>query len=192
MKEALLVIDVQKIYTNKESELYVKDNCKVIRNINRLIKKFKDEKNLVIFIKHSHKKDLSDLGRMFDFAGETDDVQFMEGESETEFDSKLKISKNDIIVNKTRYDAFEKTKLQEILTENQVDKVSICGFMTNFCCESTARTAHGKDYYVDFVSDATGTPGTEMLSPKQTIKATIATLSSGFAVIKTTQEKISE
>ena len=51
-------------------------------------------------------------------------------------------------------------------------------------CETTARTAHGKDYYVDFIVDATGTPGTEFLSPKQTIKATIATLSSGFAVVK--------
>ena len=36
--------------------------------------------------------------------------------------------------------------------------------MTNFCCESTARYAHDVDFHVDFISDATGTPGTDNLS----------------------------
>lgn len=188
MKEALIVIDVQNIYTNEESELFVKGNSKIISNINKLITKFRSENKLIIFVKHQHKKDLSDLGRMFDFAGETDETQFIEGEAETEFDKRLKIRKKDTIVIKTRYDAFEKTNLQQILEKNNINKVAICGFMTNFCCETTARTAHGKDYFVDFVVDATGTPGTEMLSPKQTIKASVATLSSGFAVIKNTSD----
>ena len=129
---------------------------------------------------------------MFDFAGDCDETQFIEGEFETDFDKRLKIRKKDIIIIKTRYDAFEKTNLEGILKENTIQKVLICGFMTNFCCETTARTAHGKDYFVDFIVDATGTPGTEILSPKQTIKASIATLSSGFAVIKNTNDIIKE
>jgi len=190
MREVLLVIDVQNIYTNSESELFVKGNSKIISNINKIIAKFRNESKEVIFIKHQHRKDLSDLGRMFDFAGDSNETQFIEGDIETEFDKRLKIRKKDIVIIKTRYDAFEKTNLQDILQANDVNKVVICGFMTNFCCETTARTAHGKDYYVDFVIDATGTPGTEALSPKQTIKATVATLSSGFAVIKNTADII--
>lgn len=188
MRQALLVIDVQNIYTNSESDLFVKGNSKILSNINKLINKFREEENLIIFVKHQHKKDLSDLGRMFDFTGKSEETQFIEGEIETDFDKRLKIKKKDIVVIKTRYDAFERTDLQKILEENGINKVVICGFMTNFCCETTARTAHGKDYYVDFVVDATGTPGTDLISPKQTIKATIATLSSGFAVIKNTNE----
>lgn len=188
MKEALLVIDVQNIYTNQESELFVKNNSKIIANINRLITKFRNENKDIIFIKHQHKTDLSDMGRMFDFAGESDETQFIEGEAETNFDKRLKIRKKDEVVIKTRYDAFERTILEQILKNKNIDKVVICGFMTNFCCETTARTAHSKDYYVDFIVDATGTPGTEMLSPKQTIKATVATLSSGFAAVKNTME----
>lgn len=184
MKEALLVIDVQNIYTNKESDLFVKGNSKIISNINKLISKFRNEEKLIVFIKHQHKEDLSDLGRMFDFAGSTDETQFIEGNEETEFDKRLKVRKKDFVIIKTRYDAFEKTVLEDLLKENKIEKITICGFMTNFCCETTARTAHGKDYYVDFIVDATGTPGTEFLSPKQTIKATVATLSSGFAVVK--------
>lgn len=188
MNEALIVIDVQNIYTMPESSLFVEDNSKIIKNINKLIEKFRGENKLIIFVKHQHKKDLSDLGRMFDFAGETDETQFIEGESETEFDERLAISNKDVVVTKTRYDAFEKTNLEKVLKKHAIEKVVICGFMTNFCCETTARTAHGKDYFVDFVVDATGTPGTEILSPKQTIKATVATLSSGFAVVKKINE----
>jgi len=188
MRQALLVIDVQNIYTNSESDLFVKGNSKILSNINKLINKFREEEKLIIFVKHQHKKDLSDLGRMFDFTGKSEETQFIEGKIETDFDKRLKIKKKDIVVIKTRYDAFERTDLQKILEENGINKVVICGFMTNFCCETTARTAHGKDYYVDFVVDATGTPGTDLISPKQTIKATIATLSSGFAVIKNTNE----
>lgn len=188
MKEALIVIDVQNIYTDKESELFVKGSSKIISNINKMISKYRSENKLIIFVKHQHKNDLQDVGRMFDFAGDTDEYQFIEGNNETEFDKRLKIRKKDIVVIKTRYDAFEKTNLQHILNENLIEKVVICGFMTNFCCESTARVAHAKDYFVDFVVDATGTPGTESLSPKQTIKATIATLSAGFAVVKNTND----
>ena len=190
MKKALIVIDVQNIYTNIESELYVKCNKKIISNINKLIEKFRKENELIIFVKHQHKKDLSDLGRMFDFNGATDETQFIEGEQETEFDKHLKIKSKDIVVVKTRYDAFERTNLYNILKQNEIEKILICGFMTNFCCETTARTAHSKDFFVDFVVDATGTPGTEFLSAKQTIKSTIATLSSGFAVIKNTVDEL--
>lgn len=190
MKEALIVIDVQNIYTNNESDLFVKGNSKAISNINKLIAKFRNDNKLIIFVKHQHKADLSDLGRMFDFAGDTDGTQFIEAHLETEFDKRLKIREKDTVIIKTRYDAFENTQLDVILKQNKIEKVVICGFMTNFCCETTARTAHGKDYYVDFIVDATGTPGTEILSPKQTIKATVATLSSGFSVVKNTSDVI--
>ena len=41
MKEALIVIDVQNIYTSSESDLFVKGNSKIISNINKLITKLK-------------------------------------------------------------------------------------------------------------------------------------------------------
>ena len=190
LKTALIVIDVQNIYTDANSELYCKGCGKVVANINKLIKKFREENLPIIFVKHQHKKDGSDVGRMFDFSGKVEDTQFIEGEKETEFDKRLKVRKRDVVILKTRYDAFEKTELLSILNEFEVKKVVVCGFMTNFCCETTARSAHGKDFFVDFVVDASGTPGTDLLTPKQTIKATVATLSSGFAVVKNTKDII--
>ena len=37
MKSALLVIDAQKVYTNKKSELFCKDSTRTIERINSLI-----------------------------------------------------------------------------------------------------------------------------------------------------------
>jgi len=53
--------------------------------------------------------------------------------------------------------------------------------MTNFCCESTARDAHDRDYYVDFIIDATGTPGLEKLNQEQIKLVSAQTLSAGYA-----------
>jgi len=192
MKEALLVIDVQNVYTDESSELFVKNNSAVIKNINKLIELFRTQKAPIVFVKHQHKKDLSDLGRMFDFAGEASEAGFIEGEKLTDYDIRIKVEKGDCEIIKTRYCAFGKTNLDKVLKNKGIQKVVICGFMTNFCCETAARTAHGLDYYVDFIIDATGTPGTESLGPIATVKATAVTFSNGFAVIKKTADKIVE
>lgn len=64
----------------------------------------------------------------------------------------------------------------------------IVGFMTNFCCESTARDAHDRDYYVDFIIDATGTPGLEKLNQDQIKLVSAQTLSAGYANVLKTKE----
>jgi len=82
---------------------------------------------------------------------------------------------------KRRYSCFEGTGLEAILRSLGVSRVAICGYMTKVCCETTARAAHDKDYFVDFVADATGAPdlGTEFTQEK-IIEAVSATLSAGF------------
>ena len=70
MSDALLVIDAQKVYTDPESELYCTDNEATIRNINHLIKHFEGRKSPIIFVRHVHKADGSDIGHLFDATGE--------------------------------------------------------------------------------------------------------------------------
>lgn len=184
MKTALLVIDAQKIYSLETSGYYI-DNVRVaLENINHLVDVFSKNNDLIVYVKHIHAVDGSDSGRMFDFAGdEVDAVEFAEGSLESEFIDELKVIPSAPIVVKHRYDAFIGTHLEEILRENNISKVVICGFMTNFCCDTTARHAHAIDYYVDFVVDAMGTPGSGELDPEQVTAATVATVGDGFAVI---------
>lgn len=190
MKTALLVIDAQKIYSNTDSGYYVDEVQKVVDNINSIIKKFKEDGNKIIYIKHMHEADGSDSGRMFDFSGEMGEIEFKSGTDYVEFIDGLIVTNDTDIIIKKRYDSFIGTPLKQILDENSIQKIVITGFMTNFCCESTARSAHDLDFYVDFVSDATGTPGTEQFSASETKKATLATLEEGFANIIETSEII--
>lgn len=189
MKTALLVIDAQKVYTRRESELYCKDSRSTIARINSLIEKFQSDKAPIIYIRHVHKKDGSDLGRMFDYTGEPEeDFNFKEDSEEIEYDERIIRDKQAIEIVKNRYSAFAGTDLHARLKKVGVTDVVICGFMTNFCCESTARDAHDLDYFVDFVVDATGTPGTDKLDEKEIRKVVSELLGSGFSRVMSTRK----
>ena len=64
---------------------------------------------------------------------------------------------DEVIVTKHRYGAFEGTDLDLVLRSSDVRSVIITGVATNVCCETAARQAFMKDYYVVFVSDCTAT-----------------------------------
>src|SRR5438067_337868 len=90
MKSALLVIDVQNVYTSKKSELFCKDSTRTIKQVNRLIEAFRKFDSPIFLIRHIHRRDGSDIGRMFDFSGEAEeDFNFKEGDAEVEYDSRL-------------------------------------------------------------------------------------------------------
>ncbi len=64
----------------------------------------------------------------------------------------------DIIIegNKT-LDAFYSTELDHLLRANEIEYVAFTGFRTNWCVESSARSAYDKGYRVIVVSDCTAT-----------------------------------
>lgn len=188
---ALLVIDAQNIYTVSNSALFCPDSKATIQRINRLITLFKEKEQPVIYIRHAHKTDGSDLGRLFDFTGTPEtDFNFKEGSDEVKFDKYLLQLKDSLVITKSRYSAFAGTNLDAELKKLGVDRVVICGFMTNFCCESTARSALDLDYYVDFISDATGTPGTETINENEMRRIVGELLSAGFARVYETEAYI--
>jgi nicotinamidase-related amidase len=91
-------------------------------------------------------------------------------------------------ITKHRYSCFEGTALAQILRSLDVSSVAICGYMTNFCCDSTARAAHDRDYFVDFILDATGAPDLAEDFRQDDIKRAVSTtLSGGFARIFTSE-----
>lgn len=192
MKKALLVVDVQKVYTDQESEMYCVDSAKTVERVNALVHHFESQSNPVVLVRHIHKVDGSDLGRMFDFSGEPEeDFNFKEGSEEVEYDERLYRPESAHEIVKNRYSSFEGTGLDKLLKKNGIDTVVICGFMTNFCCDCTARSAHDKDYYVDFVVDATGTPGTDGIDERKMRKFVGECLENGIARVMTTKEYIS-
>ncbi len=81
---------------------------------------------------------------------------FREGTWGAEIIDEMKPKKGDKVVGgKCTLCGFNNTDLEKILKESNIKNVVIGGFLTNFCVESTARTAYDKGYGVTVVKDAT-------------------------------------
>ncbi len=190
-KSALLVVDVQNIYTEKDGALFCKDSAATVNRVNQLIEAFQKKKHTIIYIRHQHKKNGSDTGRLFDYGAEGDPEEqfnFVEGTHEVEYSPQLHLANPRQELVKNRYSAFKNTNLNGLLKRAKVTRLVICGFMTNFCCESTAREALDLDYYVDFIVDATGTPGTDNFSENKVRSVVAEILDAGFARVFETND----
>lgn len=56
---------------------------------------------------------------------------------------------------------FNNTNLEDLLKVAKIKNVAVAGFLTNFCVESTARTAYDRGYGVTVVKDATAANSAE-------------------------------
>ena len=191
----LLVIDVQREYFKIDGPAAFPSAALILPNVNRLIQSFRDAERTIIFVKHMNRADGSDVGRMGDFSDPDEQDAFIEGTPEVEFHDQLDVRPGDIVVVKRRYNAFLGTDLESILRTLGVNSVVITGLMTSFCCETTAREAHGRDYEVLFVSDANEGPDLQdaegnLVDHTAVLDNTITALSAGFAEIVTTDDVI--
>ena len=189
MARALLLIDVQKVYTTPGSPLFVMGHEKAIANMNRLARAFAAAGETIIYVRHEHKKDGSDSGRMFDYLGVPGEPGFVESTPDVDYDPALGIVSPALHIVKQRYSCFPGTGLADILRERRVDTIVVTGFMTNYCCETTARQAHDMDFFVDFIMDATGCPDLSEDVTQEKIKSVVAaSLQGGFARVRTTDQ----
>lgn len=65
----------------------------------------------------------------------------------------------DLLMDKTLPGSFTGTELEHWLRERDIDTVTIAGYMTHMCCDTTARQAVHLGLTVEFLRDATGTLG---------------------------------
>jgi bifunctional isochorismate lyase/aryl carrier protein len=85
-------------------------------------------------------------------------------------------------VQKSQYDAFYQTDLEEMLGRWGARQVVICGVMTHLCCETTARSAFMRGLEVFFTVDGTATYNQDFHA------ATLLNLAHGFATLVLTGE----
>ena len=63
----------------------------------------------------------------------------------------------DVLIDKQLPGSFTGTNLADWLKQVGADTLSIAGYMTHMCCDTTARQAFHRGYKVEFLRDATGT-----------------------------------
>jgi len=141
VKRALLVIDVQNEYFfGKLPVSYPPGSLNLIL---RAMDAAAKHRIPVIVIQHQ--------------AASDDSPVFRKGSPEWELHPDIANRHRDVLIEKCWPDSFHETNLGEWLRHNGIDTLTVCGYMTQMCCDTTARRAFHLGYAVEFLSDATGT-----------------------------------
>jgi nicotinamidase-related amidase len=131
--KALIIVDMQAGCFVPETPRH--DTEGVIARINSLADAVRSD-GLVVFIQHTEKHD-----------------GYERGSSAWELLPELQIEPSDEIVEKTACDSFLETRLEELLRGRGVDEVVIVGCATDFCVDTTVRSAASHGFTVTAVSD---------------------------------------
>lgn len=84
-------------------------------------------------------------------------VTFVKGSEAWELHPEIAKRKHNALIEKNLPSSFAGTNLDAWLKEHGISTVVIAGYMTQMCCDTTAREAFHRGYRVVFLSDATGT-----------------------------------
>jgi len=143
MKRALLTIDVQNEYFTGRLPVTYPENS--LANILKTMETAQQHDVPIIVIQHTAKA--------------PDSPVFRKGSPEWELHQDIASRKFDILIEKNLPGSFTGTDLEKWLRERDIDTVVISGYMTQMCCDTTARQAFHLGFNVEFLSDATGTLG---------------------------------
>lgn len=180
MNDALLVIDVQNEYFT--GSLPVTHPAGSLDNILMAMDKAYDEGVPVVIIQHTNVAEGA--------------ATFRKGTDNWELHKKIKRRHADILIEKNLPGSFTGTLLGSWLEERRISKVTIAGYMTQMCCDTTARQAFHRGFAVDFLADATGTlsvtnaAGT--ISDRDLHRAILVTQQMRFSRVLTTDEWINK
>jgi nicotinamidase-related amidase len=171
---ALLVLDMQRFFTDPLSSGYLPSSRTIIERIKRLMGIYEGP---VFFTRHRNDpRDIENLmsvwwrGTIKGEIGEID-PSFNTGELP--------------VIDKSHYSALEGTVLRESLKSISVDTVIISGVMTDLCCETTARDAFMKGFKIVFLADCTAT------ETEERHLSTLRIISRAFGEVLTSKELMS-
>ena len=169
-QSALLVLDMQAYFLEATSHAYIPSAEAILDGIVTLIKKYYTLGRPVIFTQQINTA--SNAGMMSiwwkDLLTSKNPLHKIVPEIDLSMGS---------LIQKSQYDAFYQTNLEEMLQSKGVMQVVICGVMTHLCCETTARSAFMRGFEVFFPVDGTATYNLAYH------KASLLNLAHGFASV---------
>jgi nicotinamidase-related amidase len=177
-KRALLVIDVQNEYfTGKLPITYPQGS---LQNVLRAMDAARTAGVPVVAIQHA--------------APQPDATVFRKGSPEWELHPEVAARPHDALIHKSLPGSFTGTNLEAWLRERGIGTVVIAGYMTQMCCDTTARQALHLGWKVEFLSDATGTLAQNnaagSIADSDLHRAILVTQQSRFSTVLPTDEWI--
>ncbi|HSF81766.1 MAG TPA: isochorismatase family protein [Anaerolineales bacterium] len=149
-RSALLVLDMQDYFLDENSHAFVPSALAIVPGIQTLVETFSAHQRKVVFTRHLNTP--RNAGQMRRWWSE-----IIQSDSPLSRISTALDTSRGKIIEKSQYDAFYETPLQEFLLDNAVTQIVICGVMTHLCCETTARSAFIRGFEVYFAVDGTAT-----------------------------------
>ncbi|GAA3141124.1 nicotinamidase-related amidase [Kribbella aluminosa] len=140
-RTALIVIDVQESFRVRPNWQLV-NHPDIAGRVQRLVRAARERDELVVWVLHTE----PGTGGAFDPA--EGHVRLIDG---------LEPLPTESVIRKTSHNAFTTTNLQQLLTQEGVSEIVVCGIRTEQCCETTARVGSDLGYDVVFVTEATAT-----------------------------------
>lgn len=165
----LLILDMQQYFLDESSHAFIPAAKALVPGIAMLVESYYRCDLPIIFTRHLNSK--TDAKMMSRWWNKLIDP----GDPASIIIPELDTTKGTLI-EKSQYDAFYQTQLEDMLCQKGVSQIVICGVMTHLCCETTARSAFVRGFEVFFTIDGTATYSENFHM------ATMLNLAHGFAM----------
>lgn len=141
VERLLLVVDMLNDFMHPNGVLYCGDEArKIVQPTVELVKWFRFHGYPVVYIQDAHAPDDKEFERFPPHA--------VKGTWGSAVIDELKPEPNDPVVPKTRFSAFYKTNLEEILSNYDPAEVWVTGVCTSICVMDTVADLKNRDYTV--------------------------------------------
>lgn len=193
-RTAVIVVDMENDFVAEGAPLESVQARDAVPNMQRTLACARETGMKVIYTTHAHRADGCDTGRFADlYPPIATGAGLVDGTDGVEIYPDLAPAPGEVVVKKHRYSAFFGTDLDIILRGSGIETVVVIGTTTENCCHATARDAMFRDYFVVFLSDATGTfdypdVGHGAMSAAEVHAATLKILAFSTADVMTTEE----
>jgi nicotinamidase-related amidase len=177
MTQALVVIDVQNEYVTGALPIVHPPVEESLSRISASIDAAAAHGIPVVLVRHS----------------ETDETggMFVRGTPAWELHESVASRPHDVVVDKTLPGSFTGTDLEAWLREHDVDALTVVGYMTHMCVDTTTRQANHLGFDVTVLDDATGTIDVSDDLPAALVhRVEIGVLGDGFARVTGTADWI--
>lgn len=176
-KRALMVIDVQNEYEAGEFAIEYPPFTDTIQQIGRAMDIALNNDVLIVVISQM---------------APAESPIFAQGSKMAELHPLVAQRHADLIIEKKLPSAFAGTELKKWFIEQGVDTITIAGYMTQNCDDSTIKQAMHEGFSVEFLSDASGTISLAnragMATAEELHRVMMVVMQSRFAAVMTTDE----
>jgi nicotinamidase-related amidase len=144
---SLIVIDMLNDFVEERGSLIVPNAKNLIPNQKQLLKRFRDNNSLIVYLTDNHLPDDDEFDKWPPHA--------IRGTWGAEVVEELTPKEGEIIIPKRRYSGFFGTELDLILRERGIKTVILMGVLTDICIMYTSADASARGYNVLVVTDGT-------------------------------------